>query len=91
LRPDEPLTGLHLLYVGPGDGARQARLLKQAQQLPILTVTDAGSAAGGIVRFRVVDNRVRFEIALDAAQRSGLQLSSRLLSVALTVRTGAPS
>jgi len=92
VRPDEPLTGLHLLYVGPGDGARQTHLLKLAQQRPILTVTDAGAVTmPGIINFRIVDNRVRFEIALDAAQRSGLQLSSRLLSVALTVRTGAPS
>lgn len=92
VRPDDPLTGLHLLYVGPGDGARQPRLLKLAQQRPILTVTDAGTAAvPGIINFRVVDNRVRFEVALGNAQRSGLQLSSRLLSVALAVQTGAPS
>jgi hypothetical protein len=92
LRPDEPLTGLHLLYVGEGDVARQAHLLKLAQQQPILTVTDAGTAAApGIINFRVVDNKVRFEVALGTAQRSGLQLSSRLLSVALAVQTGAPS
>jgi hypothetical protein len=92
MRTDEPLTGLHLLYVGPGDSARQAHLLKLAQQRPILTVTDAGNAGEpGIINFRVVDNRVRFEVALGAAQRSGLQLSSRLLSVALAVQTGAPS
>lgn len=92
VRPDDPLTGLHLLYVGPDDSARQAHLLKLAQQRPILTVTDAGAApVPGIINFRVVDNRVRFEVALGAAQRSGLQLSSRLLSVALAVQTGAPS
>ncbi len=92
MRPDEPLTGLHLLYIGPGDSARQMRLLKLAQQRPILTVTDTDTmGATGIIHFRVVDNRVRFEVALDTAQRSGLQLSSRLLSVALAVRTGAPS
>lgn len=92
VRPDDSLTGLHLLYVGPGDSAHQAHLLKQAQQRPILTVTDAGPMpAAGIIRFKVVDNRVRFEIALGAAQHSGLQVSSRLLSVALAVRTGAPS
>lgn len=92
MRPDEPLTGLHLLYAGPGDAARQAHLLKLAQQRPILTVTDAGAVTPpGIINFRVIDNRVRFEVALDIAQRSGLQLSSRLLSVALAVQTGAPS
>jgi hypothetical protein len=92
VRPDDPLTGLHLLYVGPGDSARAAHLLKLAQQRPILTVTDADAVTmPGIINFRVVDNRVRFEVALGAAQRSGLQLSSRLLSVALAVQAGAPS
>jgi hypothetical protein len=91
VRPDEPLNGLHLLYVGPDDSTRQVRLLKLAQQRPILTVTDAGTAAApAIIHFRIVDNRVRFEVALDAVQHSGLRLSSRLLSVALTVQNGAP-
>ena len=34
----------------------------------------------------LVDGRVRFEVALDAAERSGLRLSSRLLALAHTVR-----
>jgi hypothetical protein len=36
------------------------------------------------------DGRVRFEIALDAADRSGLRLSSRLLALAQSVRSGGP-
>ena len=36
----------------------------------------------------MVDRRVRFEISLEAAEKTGLTLSSRLLSVALRVRKG---
>jgi hypothetical protein len=92
IRPDEPLTGVHLLYIGTSDSARQQRLLKLAQQRPILTVTDSEpTGAGAIINFKTVDNRVRFEVTLGAAEKSGLQLSSRLLSVALKVQPGGAS
>ena len=41
---------------------------------------------GGMIRFRLVDNRVRFDINLGAVQRSGLRVSARLLGVANAVR-----
>jgi hypothetical protein len=88
MRPDEPVSGLHLLYIGSAENMRQQRLLKLAQQHPILTVTDSEpGSTGAIINFKTVDNRVRFEVALGAAERSGLQLSSRLLSVALKVQS----
>ena len=40
--------------------------------------------------FVATERGVRFEIALDTADKSNLRLSSRLLSVAQSVRTGAP-
>jgi hypothetical protein len=40
---------------------------------------------GGIISFAVVGQRVRFDINRQAADRSGLRLSSRLLGVARTV------
>ena len=56
----------------------------------MLVVTDAddGLALGGIINFRLVDRRVRFEISLEAADRNDLTVSSRLLAVALRVRKG---
>jgi hypothetical protein len=41
-----------------------------------------------MINFVLDDRRVRFDIALDTAERSGLKLSSRLLAVARDVRTG---
>jgi hypothetical protein len=43
-----------------------------------------------MINFVLNDGRVRFEIALDSAEKSGLKLSSRLLAVAQEVRTGMP-
>jgi len=43
-----------------------------------------------MINFVMSERRVRFEVALDAAEKSKLKLSSRLLAVALQVRTGTP-
>jgi hypothetical protein len=39
-------------------------------------------AAGGIISFVIQDNKVRFEIDAEAAERAGLKLSSKLLALA---------
>jgi len=56
---------------------------------PVLTITDEVSedAAKGMINFVIADDRVRFEIDAAAAARSGLPISSKLLDVALSVRT----
>jgi hypothetical protein len=79
-------AGLHMLFVG-GDGA-SAALLQAAQQAGVLTVTDTpgGLRAGSVINFVLADERVRFEVSLEAAEKSNLKVSSRLLSVAYVVR-----
>jgi hypothetical protein len=56
----------------------------------VLTVTDEslGRETGGVITFAVRDNRVRFRIDTAAAAQNGLTVSSKLLSLALNVRTG---
>jgi hypothetical protein len=57
----------------------------------VLTITDTegGLELGGMVNFVSTEGRVRFEVAVDNADKSALKLSSRLLQVALRVRLGA--
>jgi hypothetical protein len=43
-----------------------------------------------MVQFLLVDDRVRFEVNLAAAERARLTLSSELLKVATSVRTTIP-
>jgi hypothetical protein len=74
----------HILYVGPG-GAN----LVPGGEHPVLRVTDAAvSSDRGMIHFVVSEGRVRFHIDLQAATRSRLSISSRLLNLALTVRGG---
>lgn len=76
-----------VLYIGPSENARLAALLKSIKSRPMLIVTDdpEGLREGAMINFRIMDDRVRFEISLRAAQAAGLEMSSRLLSAAMSV------
>jgi hypothetical protein len=91
VRDADSLAGLHVLFVGRAEGSRLAELVRAAQQRSILVVSeiDGGLRLGSVINLILVDGRVRFEVALDAAEKSGLKLSSRLLALAQSVRPGS--
>jgi hypothetical protein len=88
MRPGESLDGVHMLFVGHAEASRTAQLAPIARQRGVLLVTDFEGALdeGSAINLLVVDNRVRFEVSLEATEKSGLKLSSRMLAVALWVR-----
>jgi hypothetical protein len=92
LKPGDSLDGVHVLFLGKAETARLAQFTQAAQSRSILLVTesDGALAQGSIINFVMAERRVRFEIALDSAEKSRLKLSSRLLAVAQQVRTGTP-
>lgn len=92
LKAGESLAGVHILFVGKAEIARLNLLTQAARPRSILTVTESEGALaqGSVINFIMAERRVRFEIALDSAEKSGLKLSSRLLAVAQQVRTGTP-
>ncbi len=67
--------------------ASQTGVLNTVRGKPILTVTDEAPSADtkGIINFVIRDNRVRFEIDEAAAVAAGLVISSKLLSLAVSV------
>ena len=76
------VDGCQILFAG----ARAAQMVAGIGGKPILTVTDGANAgARGIIDFRIVAGRVRFFIDQAAAARRGLNISSRLLALALGV------
>jgi hypothetical protein len=81
-----------IVFVDRSHASALAETLAATHGLPILTVTESDEAvgAGAMVNFVVVDERVRFDIALQPAERSSLKISGRLLTLARKV-TGAPS
>jgi len=52
----------------------------------IIGETDDFASSGGTIQFTLEDNRVRFFINPDAADRAGLKISSKLLALAKIVR-----
>ena len=71
-------AGCHVAYVGAAEAAHGAEALRG-----VLTV---GEARGGVISFVVKDNRVRFTVDDEAAARNALQISSKLLNMALSVK-----
>ncbi|MES2319168.1 MAG: YfiR family protein [Pseudomonadota bacterium] len=92
LRDGDSAAGVHLLFVGGSDSARVRQVLKTVQPTPMLVVSEAddGLQQGSVINFRVVDERVRFDVSLEAAEKNSIKLSSRLLTVANHVQKGAP-
>lgn len=83
----QELEGVHILYVGTNAFARTRALRTRAAERPILIVTDneRGLDGGGVINFVEVNRNLRFEISLNAADRSGLKIDSALLAVAARV------
>jgi hypothetical protein len=72
-------AGCHIAYVGADPRTEALR------GGTVLVVTD-GPNGGGIINFVLRDNKVRFTVDDEAAFQNGLSISSKLLSVALSVR-----
>ncbi|KQV46464.1 YfiR family protein [Duganella sp. Root336D2] len=85
----DALGGLNLLFVG-GDASLAEAALHTAEKNGTVVVTEQlnGLQNGSVINFRLVDERVRFEVSLPAAERCNVRLSSRLLSVAYFVQKG---
>lgn len=82
------LAGLHLLYMKDG----RKPLLRTLAGQPVLTVGNGASFldAGGIIRFHLLDQHLRFELNGKAAERAGLKLSAKLQQLARVAREDAP-
>jgi len=80
-----------MLYVGSTPRSELRAVADAVGTRPVLLVTDEerGLSAGSAVNFLRDGRRMRFEVSLAAAGRSGLRISSELLAVALRVH-GAP-
>jgi hypothetical protein len=90
LRRGDPASGLHILFVGRSNRGQLSDVLASAKGRPVLTVTESEDAfaLGSVINFVIVDDKVRFDVALREAEQANLKVSARLLSVARKVVTG---
>ncbi len=82
------MRGCHVLFVCASEAARLPEIFLAAQKGGILTVSDIDRFAerGGIINFYKENNKVRFKINLNAAERAGTKISSQLLRLGTIVR-----
>ena len=86
----EPLHRLppcHVLLLVGAPARAQTETPSAFADRPVLTIGDAPgfAEAGGIIGFTGVQQKLRFEVNLDAAQRARLRLRSQLLNLARRV------
>jgi len=76
-----------IVFVSSSESAHLAELFASLQKANVLLVgeTNGFASLGGTIEFTVEENHVRFTINIDAADRSGLQFSSKLLALAKIV------
>lgn len=91
VRGDE-IKNCAIVYLTDVDERRQNDALRAVRSLPVLTIGDAeGFAdAGGVIGLVSADDRIQFEINIDASQRAGLKIHSQLLKLARSVKGRAP-
>jgi hypothetical protein len=91
VRGGEQVTDVHVLFIGRSEASRLGELLSMTQGQPVLTVseTEKGLAQGSVINFVIADNRVRFEVSLETANRNGLRIGAPLLAVAQRVQEKA--
>jgi hypothetical protein len=74
-----------IAFLGGSKAQDVAEALRLLHGAAVLTVTD-GAAQAGVVDFTVAAGRVRFNVDDQAAADNGLRISSKLLSLALSVK-----
>jgi len=86
----EDLEPCHILFVSASLDQDLKKIFEKLKDFPALTVGESESfaAKGGIIGFVLKEKKVRFEINVDGAKRSGLKVSSKLLQVGTVVKEG---
>lgn len=88
-RPSD-IGAADVLFVGPDALSLLGAALDSTAGRPVLTITEdeEGGVTDAVINLFVEDGRVAFAANLDAAASRNLRLSSRLCSLARTVRRG---
>jgi hypothetical protein len=86
------IKGCNILYVSTSEAAHLDEIFRMVKGLPILTIGQMPDFAkrGGIINFIIEDDKVRFEVNVEAAKQADINISSRLLTLAKIIpQTGS--
>jgi len=82
------IDACQILFVSRSETYRTRAILDRVAGIPVLTIgeTDIFMQSGGIIRFFLEKNRVRFEINPSAAASAGLKLNAKLLEIGYLIK-----
>jgi hypothetical protein len=89
-KDDDVPDGVHILFIAGAETVRLRAALRSTRPILIVTEFEGALAQGSTINFLISGGRVRFEVSLESSERRRLKLSSGVLRVAQSVRTGAP-
>lgn len=83
----DEISNCQLMYVGKGFSDKFGEILSKISNTPTLTVTGKKGLGeqGSCINFKVVDNRLKFELNQEAMQKSQLKTASQLTSMAILI------
>jgi hypothetical protein len=87
LSAPDAAASCQLVFLGKVDETVAAGALDAVKGKPVVTVTDSGLKAHGVISFVIQGNHVRFDIDDTVAAQGGMVISSKLLSLAHAVKT----
>ena len=87
LKDKSDARNCQIVFISPSESPHLADIVEAVRGENVLLVgeTNGFAASGGTIEFTLEDDRVRFAINTDAADRSGLKFSSKLLALAKIV------
>jgi len=87
LKDGRDAQGCHVVFIGKTDKRRVTDELTSLGNSPVLTVgeTEQFLRDNGMIAFCMEENKIRFNINLEAAKKANLKISSKLLTLARTV------
>ena len=81
------LTDSHILFISSSEKKNMRQIVERLKGKPVLTVSDAEGFLedGGMISLVLLKNKVRWEINRTAIDSTGLQISAKLLQLAIRV------
>ena len=83
-RRDDNLSACTVLFIANSESANVETILAQLREAPVLTISDIEgfSDRGGMVELKLENSKVSMWIDLSAVHQAGIDISSKLLSLA---------
>ena len=90
LRQPQEAHQCQVVFIGEEERKSLTAVLASTKDSPVLVVGESEGfvGSGGMIGFCLEENKIRFDINLEGAEKAGLKISAKLLSLAKTVVGG---